>query len=246
MAEKEVLICPTCKKEIVGNAIRALGNAYHPDHFVCFKCKKKIESKFQVDEQNNPHCEACTEKFLVKKTLCAACNKPIEGKGFKVGEKFYHPECFKCSKCKKIIKDKYNVIDDHPFCEECYISVVSGNCFVCKKLVKDDIIKAGGHVFHEKCFICSLCKKKLTENPFTEHEGKMLCETCFMNNFAPKCKGCKKGIKDGPVIEALGGSWHVDCFKCSKCGTKINDDFVIENDKPVCKKCSGAASTSKK
>ena len=36
---------------------------------------------------------------------------------------------------------------------------------------------------------------------------------CYMDNFVPKCLGCKEIIVD-TYIQALGGHYHKDCFVC--------------------------------
>ncbi len=36
---------------------------------------------------------------------------------------------------------------------------------------------------------------------------------CYMNNFVPKCLGCRQIIVD-TYIQALGGHYHKDCFVC--------------------------------
>jgi paxillin len=56
--------------------ILALDKVYHPDHFVCFDCKKPIkESKFQ-ENNNEPYCDSCYSKKFLKK--CKACGEPIK------------------------------------------------------------------------------------------------------------------------------------------------------------------------
>ena len=50
-----------------------------------------------------------------------------------------------------------------------------------------------------------------------------------MNNFVPKCLGCKLIIVD-TYIQALGGHYHKDCFVCQ---VRISDDRVIRLERSI-------------
>lgn len=239
---KNKLVCASCNQPIKdeNDAVHALGNTYHPHHFTCYKCNKVISDRFQPDDDGHPYCPECTAKYLKIKLYCALCKKELQGKGMRIGDQLYHPQCFKCAKCQKVITEKFQIVDGKPYCEQCFVQEVSGKCYICGKMVTDEIIKSVGHFFHVECFKCAFCKKSLIDTPFKQHEGKMVCELCFRQNFGPKCKGCGKAITTSAVLQAIGSSWHVDCFKCIKCGTKIADDcrFSEENGMPVCNKCA--------
>ena len=47
---------------------------------------------------------------------------------------------------------------------------------------------------------------------------------------------CKKTSVD--TIQWNGRKYHLDCFKCKKCGTKLNqDNWVRVHEYPYCEKC---------
>lgn len=51
---------------------------------------------------------------------------------------------------------------------------------------------------------------------FTVFRGHPYCEACHVRLRAPKCRGCKRSIRDGMrAVEALGGKWCFECFVCA-------------------------------
>ena len=51
---------------------------------------------------------------------------------------------------------------------------------------------------------------------FTVYKGHPYCENCHVRLRMPKCKKCKKSIRDGMrAVEALGGKWCWECFVCT-------------------------------
>jgi hypothetical protein len=50
---------------------------------------------------------------------------------------------------------------------------------------------------------------------FTVYKGHPYCEPCHVRLRLPKCKKCKKSIRDHDrAVEALGGKWCWSCFVC--------------------------------
>lgn len=50
---------------------------------------------------------------------------------------------------------------------------------------------------------------------FTVYKGYPYCEPCHVRLRLPKCKKCKKSIRDHDrAVEALGGKWCWSCFVC--------------------------------
>ena len=51
---------------------------------------------------------------------------------------------------------------------------------------------------------------------FTVYKGHPYCETCHVRFRLPKCKRCKRSIRDhDEALEALGGKWCWGCFVCA-------------------------------
>ncbi|KAK9739333.1 LIM domain [Popillia japonica] len=172
--------------------------------------------------------------------ICFTCNKRIEGQVLTALDKTYHPEHFVCEKCKKPICDnKFRTHDGRAYCEEDYNRMFVAQCFGCGQSISGKFISALGHDWHEEHFLCSWCNSKLIGQTFMEHMGKPICQKCFKDNVASKCKRCGQGITER-VIKALDNTWHPDCFQCCKCKSAISAKvFSVSSDnEPICEKCS--------
>lgn len=110
MAERA---CSRCAKEIVERSIVIGDKQYHPECFACSGCKKPISGKFFPTPDGGFICVACGS------VPCAECNLPILGPRLETGGVSYHAECFRCSVCKKEIKDKFSKHQGRIECVPC-------------------------------------------------------------------------------------------------------------------------------
>jgi hypothetical protein len=67
------------KKQIVGQGLEALDQRFHPECFVCGKCKKKIAGSFVARPGNIPWHKECADEGKVLEA-CKTCHKPLQGK----------------------------------------------------------------------------------------------------------------------------------------------------------------------
>ena len=52
--------CARCGRAIMEATLKALGQVYHPNCFVCSMCPQSLEGvEFFVTEENKPMCKAC-------------------------------------------------------------------------------------------------------------------------------------------------------------------------------------------
>ena len=71
-------ICRKCGQPIWGNCLQALGENWHPEHFVCIVCQQPInDTRFQVHEGLPCHIACYTQRIA---TRCVYCGKPLIGK----------------------------------------------------------------------------------------------------------------------------------------------------------------------
>jgi len=92
---------------------------------------------------------------------CNGCQKEIiSGKIRTALEKKWHPECFKCYACNKVITDaSFCVKNDKPSCIPCFEGPLDKDCIKCGKTLnglqamKDE----NGCWWHPECFTCSKC-----------------------------------------------------------------------------------------
>jgi hypothetical protein len=68
-------LCAGCRQPIIGQVITALGFLWHPEHFVCFNCNRKIGTNIFYEKDQRPYCENDYIELFSPK--CSACTKPI-------------------------------------------------------------------------------------------------------------------------------------------------------------------------
>lgn len=98
------LICHQCGQAIWGQCLYALGESWHPEHFVCMVCQRPIrDASFQVHEGRPCH-SACFAQRLAAR--CVYCGKPLTGQfvvdhwgqHFCVEHQFQFPPCAYCGR----------------------------------------------------------------------------------------------------------------------------------------------------
>lgn len=101
----------------------------------------------------------------------------------------------------------------------------------------------------ENCFKCQDCQKVFamdatiytsssSSSKTRRDEGPALfCESCYVSRHAPRCHACKGVVAVGKSIQALGHTFHADCFACAACGSVLKSKFHALNDSPVCRAC---------
>ncbi|SCU79879.1 LADA_0B03774g1_1 [Lachancea dasiensis] len=101
-------------------------------------------------------------------------------------------------------------------------TVETPTCVRCKDhLVMGHAYELGGDRWHTHCFSCYKCDKPLScdSNFLVLGTGALICYAC-----SDSCKNCGKKIDDLAIILASSNEAYCqDCFKCCKCGCKIED-----------------------
>ncbi len=85
---------------------------------------------------------------------------------------------------------------------------------------------------------CSKCGKGIMGQYFKLDDGGFLHTHCK----AP-CAKCG-GVISSNEVQALGKSWHADCFSCAQCGKHLSSTFVRKNDQPHCESCGSGPSVA--
>ena len=91
-----------CAVLAAGKYTRALGRLWHPEHFICSRCRKPIGKRF-LEHKGRAYCEKDYLELFGEK--CALCNKPITGQCLADhwGNKYCKrhesdPRCFSCGR----------------------------------------------------------------------------------------------------------------------------------------------------
>ncbi|MGH0178190.1 UNVERIFIED_CONTAM: hypothetical protein FKN15_076746, partial [Acipenser sinensis] len=59
------LLCGGCKAPISGRCVSAMGQRFHPEHFVCAFCLKQLNQGVFKEQNEKPYCAGCHEKLFV-------------------------------------------------------------------------------------------------------------------------------------------------------------------------------------
>ncbi|XP_054624047.1 actin-binding LIM protein 1-like isoform X6 [Dunckerocampus dactyliophorus] len=113
--------CNGCGRDIKnGQALLALGSQWHLGCFKCNICRRMLNGEY-ISKDGVPYCERDYQlQFGVQ---CDACQKFILGKVLEAGDKRYHPECARCSRCDKTFTEGEEMYLQgstvwHPDCRE--------------------------------------------------------------------------------------------------------------------------------
>ncbi|RKP25282.1 hypothetical protein SYNPS1DRAFT_3117, partial [Syncephalis pseudoplumigaleata] len=55
------------------------------------------------------------------------------------------------------------------------------------------------------------------------------------------CLGCNLVIEGGSAVRLGDGVWHLECFRCAKCGNHIeteSNSLMLSDNEPICANCS--------
>ena len=118
-----------------------------------------------------------------------------------------------------------------PRCYHCHTAIAD------ERFITLDDHELGPRTYHEQHFFCAECGDPFlppaslglgnrsfagdgafedADVGFTVYKGHPYCENCHVRLRMPKCKRCKKSIRDGTrAVEALGGKWCWECFVCT-------------------------------
>ncbi|XP_011543695.1 leupaxin isoform X4 [Homo sapiens] len=92
--------CASCQKPIAGKVIHALGQSWHPEHFVCTHCKEEIGSSPFFERSGLAYCPNDYHQLFSPR--CAYCAAPILDKVLTAMNQTWHPEHFFCSHCGEV------------------------------------------------------------------------------------------------------------------------------------------------
>jgi len=173
-------------------------------------CSELLEHVSSYEHAGKPYChldyhEVC---FFVAAARSATDNTSPQK---------FAPQCYHCR--TPIIDERFITLDDpalgkrtyheqHFFCAEC------GDPFLAPTIPGKDTDDDGGAGPTSPEVVM-----QEDDVGFTVYKGHPYCEACHVRLRYPKCKRCKKSIRDGmQAVEALGGKWCWECFLCAVSG----------------------------
>ncbi|XP_053883504.1 transforming growth factor beta-1-induced transcript 1 protein isoform X2 [Malaclemys terrapin pileata] len=229
-------LCASCQKPIAGQVVTALGNTWHPEHFVCTHCQKEMGGSNFFEKDGAPYCER--DYFQLFSPRCGLCNEPILDKMVTALDKNWHPEHFCCVKCGRPFGEEgFHEKDGQQYCRQDFYELFSTRCQGCNQAILENYISALSALWHPECFVCRECYAPFLQGSFFEHGGRPFCETHYHKQRGSLCWGCEKPIA-GRCITAMARKFHPEHFVCAFCLKQLNKGtFKEQNDKPYCHPC---------
>ncbi|KAF8345321.1 LIM domain-containing protein [Amanita rubescens] len=207
------LSCGGCGGPIMGRIVNAMGARWHPECFKCTTCNTLLEHVSSYEHDGKPYCHLDYHENFAPR--CYHCKTAIIEERFislddpALGKRTYHEPHFFCAEC------------GDPFLAP------SSSDFETDEKWSGELALSGDGEFE-------------SDNVgFTVYRGHPYCESCHVRLRLPKCKRCKKSIRDGDrAVEALGGKWCWACFVCESCQKPFEDPaFFQRAEKPYCEPC---------
>ncbi|KAF4564692.1 hypothetical protein EYR40_010863 [Pleurotus pulmonarius] len=209
------LICAGCGAAIFGRIVSAMGLRWHPQCFKCTVCDELLEHVSSFEHEGRPYCHLDYHENFAPR--CYSCKTAIIEERFislddpALGKRTYH--------------------EQHFFCAEC------GDPFLAPSAANRRNSNKGGDM---ETNLSGDGEFMLDDDVgFTVYKGYPYCEACHVRLRMPKCKKCKRSIRDGmQAVEALGGKWCYDCFVCAGCERPFEDpSFFQRGENPFCERC---------
>ena len=113
--------CRGCGELIKGKSVSSadgrLTGRYHKQCFVCKTCEAPFQTADFYVMDNHPYC--ARHYHELNHSLCIKCDRGIEGQYLETEKRLkFHPHCFSCQECHKILRDDYFEWNGRTLCEQ--------------------------------------------------------------------------------------------------------------------------------
>lgn len=189
--------CHQCELPIEGRvvALQGLSQRFHPHCFICYTCGTSLEALEISPEPDDKRAERLSR---IRHRAQGELLEEIEGQT--MAEDGDERLRFYCH------------LDWHelfaPRCKHCKTPIIG-----------EHAVALGAH-WHYGHFFCAECGDPFEQGmTHIEKDGYAWCLNCQTKRTerrAPKCKKCK-GPVIGQYVQALGGEYHDECFRCAAC-----------------------------
>uniref|UniRef100_A0A3B4AR78 LIM zinc-binding domain-containing protein n=1 Tax=Periophthalmus magnuspinnatus TaxID=409849 RepID=A0A3B4AR78_9GOBI len=182
MTQKQETLCHMLLMQI----ITALGETWHPEHFVCSVCKMELCTTGFFEREGRPYCaKDYHDEFAPR---CAYCKGPILQVGQNILtalDQTWHPEHFFCSHCGDLFGPEGCFLekDGKPYCCKDFYHLFGTLCGGCGEPITGRCISALSRKFHPEHFVCAFCLRQLSQGIFKDQKGKPYCSACFNKLF---------------------------------------------------------------
>ncbi|KAK0633557.1 hypothetical protein B0T14DRAFT_561143 [Immersiella caudata] len=202
--------CHECNLPIEGRFVSLAGTSerFHPQCFTCYTCGTSLEA-LEISPEPDSHRSARLDRIARR----AAGEILPEDPGATMAEDGDERLRFYCH------------LDWH--------ELFAPRCKHCKTPIMGEHVVALGAHWHFGHFFCAECgdpfERGMTHIEKDGYAWCVGCQTKRTERRAPKCKRCKVAVI-GQYVQALGGEWHDECFRCGQCGGGFDDGQIFPRD----------------
>ncbi|XP_051925478.1 actin-binding LIM protein 1-like [Hippocampus zosterae] len=177
---------------------------------------------------------------------CVKCGGVCKGEVLRVQASHFHIACFTCKVCGcDLSRSGFFVKSGECLCPLDYQRLHGTVCDGCGAFVEGDAVAVLGKTYHPSCFVCTVCRRAFPAGDCVTFSGKeRICQRCVDPSTPPPagagsvqdCHGCRRRIKNGQALLALGGRWHLGCFKCVVCRKTLSGEYISKDGAPYCER----------
>ncbi|CAH8846239.1 unnamed protein product [Trichobilharzia szidati] len=115
------------------------------------------------------------------KIYCENCRRKCRGDVLRVADKYFHKDCFKCTKCNKSLEHGGFFMKDGGFyCQDDYQRYFVAKCKICSEELTGEVVTALNFSFHRGCFKCNKCSVAFCPGDrVTVWQEKFYCPRCI-------------------------------------------------------------------
>ncbi len=216
------------------NVLQAMGYNWKVESFLCTHTRMPIAFEHFFIHDGLPYSE---EAYLELFRVCPGCSDPVlvdDTSAVSACGHIWHSDHFNCSnpECiepelagrKFYTRDRGNGMGLLPYCENCYVNLFCPICPGCSGhiLPTEDAVSGCGTEWHADHFRCAATGEVLRGEYYVQ-DDLPYTKRAFFDRFGKTCAICCERIT-GDIIEALGQSWHPECFICTSSGLQIQPD----------------------
>ncbi|KAK5652601.1 hypothetical protein OQA88_10362 [Cercophora sp. LCS_1] len=211
IGSRATALCHECGDYIEGRFVSLAGSSerFHPQCFTCYTCGTSLEA-LEISPEPDAHREARLDRIARR----AAGEVLPEEPGQTMAEDGDERLRFYCH------------LDWH--------ELFAPRCKHCKTPIMGEHVVALGAHWHFGHFFCAECGDPFERGmTHIEKDGYAWCVSCQTKRTerrAPKCRKCRKAVI-GQYVQALGGEWHDECFRCATCNGGFDDGQIFPRER---------------
>ncbi|XP_038592234.1 actin-binding LIM protein 1-like isoform X2 [Micropterus salmoides] len=196
-----------------------------------------------LQTQDGSHLSPPAPKRVIQ---CLRCGEPCKGEVLRVQNSHFHIKCFTCKVCGcDLAQSGFFMKNRDYLCPLDFQRLHGTLCNSCGEFVEGEVVTVLGKNYHPACFVCTICKKHFPAGDCVTFRGKdCICQHCIQPmsptpndiTYPRNCAGCGRDIKNGQALLALGGQWHLGCFKCKACRKVLSGEYISKDGVPYCER----------